>query len=252
MNQTCCVLPQEQEKVTHLWHLSAPSPLSPRAPFAVPAGWCWGAACVAQLGSGWFQLPRAGTWPAWPLPPAAAAPLTAAGCSVQLPRASWPWCEQPALLMYLLCDTAKLGGFCRLLVRLTQLSVTGPPRSGFPECPSKGAEDRAGQGWVSWWVSGHPVSWFSGCVWKYHPAKWNKKYHAIRAQMLSPKLIEVRKLILRVDLQYLGTVGCSKEVVRKAPWWAFAVNYLIFINFLTTSVNFLSFYEVIKKPNQIV
>jgi len=55
-----------------------------------------------------------------------------------------------------------------------------------------------------------------------------------------------------VDLQYLGTVGCSKEVVRKAPWWALAVNYLIFINFLTTSVNFLSFYDVIKKANQIM
>lgn len=36
--------------------------------------------------------------------------------------------------------------------------------------------------------------------------------------MLLPKLIKVRKLILIVDLQYLGTVGCSKEVVRKAPW----------------------------------
>lgn len=66
------------------------------------------------------------------------------------------------------------------------------------------------------------------------------------------KVNKSRKLILIVDLQYLGTVGCSKEVVRKAPWWALAVNYLIFINFLTTSVNFLSFYEVIKKANQIM
>lgn len=59
--------------------LSAPSPA---LQCEQPAGWFSGVACVSQLDSWVILLPRAGTWLAWPLPPAAVTSLTAAEPSV--------------------------------------------------------------------------------------------------------------------------------------------------------------------------
>lgn len=155
----------------------------------------------------------------------------------------------PACFVDTLFDVAKLGGFLQAGgVAHATLCNRDHSAAASPNIPSKGLGTEQGKaGSLGGFQVNQVLVLRSLRLLKYHSAKWKafsnktKKKHAKRARMLSPKIIKVRKLILIVDLQYLRTVGCSKEVVRKAPWWALAVNYLIFINFLTTSVNFLSF-----------
>lgn len=162
----CSVLPQEQEKVTHLLHPS--QPLSPaHGVHEQPAGWFWGVACVSWLDS-------------WVIPAAQGrylAGLASASCSSCISRCCWVLCAAAVCLggpdvTRQLCwgDTAKLGGFCRL----TQLSVTVATTQWLPRVSLQGG----------WGQSRTRLSLLMGFrlpsflvlrspyVLKYHPAKW--------------------------------------------------------------------------------
>lgn len=133
-----------------------------------PAGWFWGVACVSWLDS-WVipaaqgrQLAVLAGPASWLLQQSCLSLLLSPPCTCRVPW--WPWCDQPALLMCCLTLLNWLG-FAGCWWGSHSSVRQWPPRSGFPKHPSKGAEARAGQGWVSWWVSGHPASWFGGvCV----------------------------------------------------------------------------------------